>query len=79
MCVTYTLQQLFKKEMERLQEHNESDKRAKWFNCFDIVPKTCGITHLCLDPVNSTKHSWDQYIEGKQLMIYAPNYQWYMP
>ena len=54
-CIAYASQEVFKKELERLQEHQTLapqgvDKMAKWCNSFVIVPKPNGTEYLCLDP-----------------------------
>ena len=56
MCITYALQEPFKKELERLQEHKIEaplgmDETGQWCNNFVIVPKPNGTVHSWLDPM----------------------------
>ena len=55
-CIAYTLQKLFKDELECLQELDiivplGIDKMAEWCNSFVLVPKSNSKVWLCLDPV----------------------------
>ena len=51
-CVAYALQEPFKKELERLQQHQilaslDIDEIAEWYNTFVMVPKPNGTECLC--------------------------------
>ena len=53
--IGYALQEPFRKELERLKEHQIlaplwADKISKWYNSFVIVSKPNDIICLCLDP-----------------------------
>ena len=53
--VAYTLQKLFKEELDHLQRMDiitplGVDEMAEWCNSFVMVPKTNGKVRLCLDP-----------------------------
>ena len=53
--VVYALNDPFKKELERLQDHQiltplGVDKMAQWYNCYVIVPKPNSTVYLCVDP-----------------------------
>ena len=55
MHMAYTLQKLFKEELEQLQEQDiiaplGVDETAEWCNSFVVVPKVNGKVWLCLDP-----------------------------
>ena len=54
-CISYTLQQPCKEELEHLQQQDNItllgiDETAKWCNSFVLVSKLNGKIRLCLDP-----------------------------
>ena len=54
-CAAYVLEEQFKKETERLQQHKILaplclEEMAQWCNSFATVPKPNSTIHLCLDP-----------------------------
>ena len=60
MCVAYAPQDSFRKELERLKDHQtlfllRLDEIVEWYNSFVIVYKPNGTVCLCLDPVRLTQ------------------------
>ena len=59
-CVAYVLLEPFKKELERLQEHQilsplNVDEMAEWYTRFVTVSKPSGTVQLCLNPVSCSQ------------------------